>query len=332
MQSLGRLEPVDVREYWKNEATDFTPWLAQEENIRLLSQLLGIELELEGIEENVGPFRADIVCRDTLNDQRILVENQLEQTDHRHLGQLMTYAAGLTAVTIVWVASSFREEHRAALDWLNEITGEDINFFGLEIELWRIGESAMAPKFNIVSKPNNWTKAVVASRSSGSGEMTQTKQMYLQYWTQFKAFVEKNASISKISSGNPPAKHRYNFSIGHSGFRIRAVTGIRDCFLELRLQMSDKNSKAYFHLLYQDKSEIESEIGSPLQWRELPNNVRSEISLRRDDVNPQNPDKWGDYHRWLLTYIEKFYTVFVPRIDNLDVADYIPDDEDFDEE
>ncbi len=151
---LGRLEAVDPREIWKSEAGDFTPWLAQEENLSLLGDTIGIEMELEAKEKDVGPFRADVLCKDIATGHWVLIENQLEKTDHTHLGQLLTYAAGLQAVTIIWVAVKFTEEHRAALDWLNEITDESINFFGLEVELWRIGESPVAPKFNVVSQPN----------------------------------------------------------------------------------------------------------------------------------------------------------------------------------
>ena len=125
------------------------PWLAREENLALLGETLGLELELEAVEQGVGPFRADIVCRDTVSNSRVLVENQLQGTDHRHLGQIFTYAAGLDAVTVVWIAARFTDEHRAALDWLNEITDQRVNFFGLEIELWRIGGSPLAPKFNV---------------------------------------------------------------------------------------------------------------------------------------------------------------------------------------
>lgn len=150
MNTLGRLEKVDLRNFWTTEAGDFTPWLAQEENIALLGEAVGVELEVEAQEKSVGPFRADILCKDTSTDQWVLIENQLERTDHTHLGQLLTYGAGLNAVTIVWIAAKFTEEHRAALDWLNEITDERFNFFGLEVELWRIGDSLAAPKFNII--------------------------------------------------------------------------------------------------------------------------------------------------------------------------------------
>src|ERR1044071_9814117 len=138
-KSLGRLEKVYLRVVWINESDDFTPWLAAEANIEILGDAIGMELEVEAQEQSVGPFRADILCKDTANGNWVLIENQLERTDHTHLAQLLTYAAGLKAVTIVWIANLFTEEHRAALDWLNEITDSRFNFFGLEIELWKIG-------------------------------------------------------------------------------------------------------------------------------------------------------------------------------------------------
>jgi hypothetical protein len=153
MQQLGRLKQVPVREFWRHEASDFTPWLAREDNIALLSETVGLELMVEAQEKNVGPFRADILCKDSLANAWVLIENQLERTDHSHLGQLLTYAAGLQAATIIWVAERFTEEHRAALDWLNEITDERFNFFGIEIELWQIDSSPLAPNFKRSASP-----------------------------------------------------------------------------------------------------------------------------------------------------------------------------------
>lgn len=137
---LGRLEKItDLREIWKTEAQDFTPWLAKEENLSLLGETINLELELEAVEKDVGPFRADILCRDTSDNSLVLVENQVERTDHTHLGQLLTYAAGLNTVTIVWIAKKFTDEHRATLDWLNEITGDKINFLVLKSSSGELG-------------------------------------------------------------------------------------------------------------------------------------------------------------------------------------------------
>ena len=162
--TLGQLESVDPRLAWGNEARGFTPWLS--EHLDLLSRAIGIPLELEAVEKNVGAFRADILAKTGQTGQWVLIENQLEKTDHCHLGQLITYASGLKAVTVVWIASTFAEEHRSALDWLNEVTMEGVNFFGVTLELWRIGDSALAPRFNVVSKPNTWVKGVTIGASS----------------------------------------------------------------------------------------------------------------------------------------------------------------------
>lgn len=174
-RTLGRLTPVELRNIWSSEASDFTPWLAREENLSILGEVLGVDLELEAQEQAVGPFRADILCKKIGSGTWVLIENQLERSDHLHLVQLLTYASGLDAVTIVWIAATFTEEHRSTLDWLNRITDESFRFFGLEVELWRIGESPAAPKFNIVSKPNNWSRSVAqAARAIDDSKLSPT--------------------------------------------------------------------------------------------------------------------------------------------------------------
>jgi len=183
---LARLQPIDVRDIWKDEARNFTPWLAKQENLDVLAATLEMDLRLEATEQNVGHYRADVVCKDLNNDDWVLVENQLERTDHSHLGQLITYAAGLEAVSIVWIAKTFSEPHRAALDWLNEMTGDSVNFFGLEIELWRIDDSRIAPKFNLASKPNFWTKG-------NEGKRPITRPERLACWTAFREYLKKQA-------------------------------------------------------------------------------------------------------------------------------------------
>ena len=173
---LDRLVRVELREIWETEAQDFTPWIADKENINILGDALNMELELKALEKSVGPFSADILCTNTDDDSLVLIENLLEKTDHTHLGQLMTYAAGLHTVNIVWIAAKFTDEHRAALDWLNEITDVKFRFFGLEVELWRIGESKPAPKFNVVCKPNDWSRAVKRNSNDYSeAELTPAK-------------------------------------------------------------------------------------------------------------------------------------------------------------
>lgn len=328
--SLGRLEKVDLREVWNSEADHFTPWLAREENLALLAEVLGLDLELEATEQNVGQFRADIVCKDTVTDTWVLIENQLERTDHTHLGQLMTYAAGLDAVTIAWIAARFTEEHRAALDWLNEITGPDVNFFGLEVELWRIGRSDVAPKFNVVSKPNDWIKTVAASRQSSSRERTETELLHLEYWTAFREYLEDQGTT--LRPRKPLPQYWYDFAIGRSDFNLSALTGMRDGYIGVRLVITGPDAKPYYHLLASEGELIEREFGEPLQWDENPDRKQSYIGLYRYDVDPTQHASWAEYHVWLRDKLERLYRVFEPRVRMLDAADYIPDDEMIDDE
>ena len=216
---LGRLEKVDLREYWKREDTHFTPWLAQEENISLLGDTIGMELEVQAQEANVGPFRADILWRNTADNSMVLIENQLERTDHTHLGQLITYAAGLDAVTLVWVVQRFTEEHRAALDWLNRITDDDFHFFGLEIQLWQIGDSVPAPRFNLVAKPNDWSKLV--KDAAARGGLTESQQARVEYWLSFNAFLEDQSIVETGSHWRPTHQVRRH--------RCRQRRGGRNC-------------------------------------------------------------------------------------------------------
>src|SRR5690606_23908695 len=172
--TLGVLERVPLRAAWKHEATDFTPWLAQEDNLAALANELGLpELELVATEYGVGEFKLDILC--TSDEEQVIIENQLERTNHNHLGQILTYAAGTDARKVIWVAESFRPEHIAALEFLNQNTTEYLNFFAVEIELWRIGDSPLAPKFEVVVKPNNWAKAG-REQAKAASHATPTKQ------------------------------------------------------------------------------------------------------------------------------------------------------------
>jgi len=324
---LGQLKKVDLRQIWSDEARDFTPWLANEQNVALLGDTIGLELEVEAQEKNVGPFKADILCKETTDDHFVLIENQLERTNHAHLGQLLTYAAGLNAVTIVWIADHFTDEHRAALDWLNEITSEDFRFFGLEIELWQIGESEVAPKFNIVCKPNDWTSDISrATRSISEGELSDTKRLQLEYWTELRQRLE--ARNSPLRGTKPRPQHWNTFSIGRSQFNMHAGVNTQSGFVRVGISCKSPHALAHFELLKQQKNEIESEIGTELEWEGLPNRKESRIAIRRLDLDPTDRTDWPEQHEWIANQLEAFDTAFRPRIRELDADDYIPDDED----
>jgi hypothetical protein len=318
MSELGTLIRVDLREGWSNEVVGFTPWLALEENIQLLGDTIGIDLEVEAQEQHVGPFRADILCKDTANDTWVLIENQLEQTDHTHLGQIMTYAAGLEAVTVVWVAKRFTEEHRAAIDWLNELADGKASFFGLEIELWRVNDSHPAPKFNIVSKPNEWSKTVKAT-ADGS-ELSDMRKLQLEYWTQFRQFMEEGQSIVHCQKASP--QHWMNFAIGRSHFYLVAKMNTRDGGIGVYLNISGPDKQAHYELLQRKyKTEIESQIKLALDWRALPEAKESHIETSKD-ADPTDRNDWSAQHEWIKNTLETFYRVLSPIVRKLDASGY----------
>ena len=323
-EPMGRLERVDLNEAWETEDGDFTPWLAEEENIALLGDAIGIDLEVEAQEMRVGLFRADIVCLDTasLDNHRVLVENQLYRTDHTHLGQLMTYAAGLDAVTIVWIAERFTDEHRAALDWLNKITDEDIRFFGIEVELWRIGNSSPAPKFNIVSKPNDWTKSASIERRQSSSNYTPTQLLQREYWGALQELMQQRQG--KVHHRKPQSLHYQNFAIGKTQFKLVAEFHIGKNYISAGLSLTGENAKAHFALLQKDKEEIERELNKTLNWRENPDTKYSYIVIFKESDNHTNRDAWRSLLEWHFDNLEALHRVFAPRIKTLDASDYIP--------
>lgn len=310
---LGRLEKLDLRTYWKKEATDFTPWLAKEENIQLLSDTIGIELEVQSQEESVGPFSADILCKDTINDHFVLIENQLEKTDHTHLGQLMTYAAGLDAVTIIWIAQKFTEEHRAALDWLNRITDETFTFFGIEIELYKIGDSLSAPMFNIVSKPNDWTKQV--KRSTTSQPATDTKLLQQEFWQGLKDFMEAKKSFVKMQ--NPLLQHWTNVAIGRSNFHLSASVNSRDSSINIWLNIMGEQAKENYDKLYETAYENSlTEINTDLVWDKMDGRKMSAVMLKApSDFTDKND--WNNQFQWFKDNLERFTEYFKPKVANL---------------
>jgi hypothetical protein len=323
---LGRLEKVELRSQWNNEASEFTPWLARPENIEILGDTLALELEVEAREKSVGRFNADILCKEIgSSDHWVLIENQLEPTDHKHLGQLLTYAAGLQAVTIVWVAASFTEEHRAALDWLNKITDtESVRFFGVEVELWRIGTSEPAPRFNIVSKPNDWSQSVKqAARAIEEGELSDTRVKQREYWAAFMPILtEKRGPVQ--GNKKPQPQSWMGFPTGRSGINVNPVMITNKNKLRAEIYLSGANAKAFFGLLERQKDAIEGELGYKLDWEELPSKQDSRIAIYLDNADPRNEADWPRQHSWLADRLNDLHRVFAPRVGirELNAADW----------
>jgi hypothetical protein len=322
-QTIGKLTNVDLRDCWPREDSDFTPWLAQEENIELLGEAIGIELEVQEQEAAVGSFSADILCRNTDDDSLVVVENQLEKTNHAHLGQLLTYAAGLDAVTLIWVVKSFREEHRATIDWLNRISDSGFHFFGIEVELFKIGESIPAPRFEVVAKPNDWSKTF-KQRAEEGVDSSPHKQLLAEFWEVFGERLEMRGLPFKRRV--PKGKYYVKYGAGGKNCYLCAVITARKNQLFVEIRCARKNSKAHFFLLQNQREEIEAELGYSLEWEEHPESVGSSIIIRREgDFSDQS--SWTEFADWLIEHMEAFQRVFRPRIKQLDASEWVPEEE-----
>jgi Domain of unknown function (DUF4268) len=257
----------------------------------------------------------------TGNGHWVLIENQLRRTDHGHLGQLLTYAAGLQAVTIVWIAAPFTEEHRAALDWLNDVTDERVRFFGVEIELWRIGNSPPAPRFNVVSKPNEWVKSV-----SIEPTLTGPKKLQLEYWTEFRKYMEEHPG--NVRPVKPLPQSWIAFAVGRSGFTILTTINIQGNRSPYSWRWADQTPSHAFTCFTKKKEEIEEEFGEKLDWRELPGKVESHVALVLEPADPSDRHDWPRQHAWLRDQLERFHAVFRPRVRQLDPAAWVAEPED----
>lgn len=304
-EPLGRLERVELRKYWLREDTEFTPWLAEEANLELLSEALGLDLGLEDTEVGVGPYRADILAKDTATGHFVLIENQIERTDHSHLGQLLTYAAGLEAVTVVWVASSFTDEHRAALDWLNRVTTEAVSFFGVEVELWRIGESPPAPNFKVVSKPNDWARSV--AEAAQHGELTPAQARNRDFWTSFR--VQLEAAKSPLALRQPSKDNWQTWGVGRSGFHIWARLAAP---AYVGLAVTGDGAAERYAYLRQHQDAIAKEFGDGLEWQ---TEAKKEWMLKIPCAcNPDDRTSWPQLQEWMRVRLERLDKVFRPRV------------------
>jgi hypothetical protein len=212
-QPLGYLEHVELRDVWADEARDFTPWLAEPENLKRLGDALNMDLELEGTELAVGPYSADIVAMDTSGNQKVIIENQLEKTNHDHLGKLITYASGLSAKTMIWIAKEVTEEHRRAIDFLNENSALNMRLYAIQIQVMKIGSSQPAPLFKVVASPNEYSEG-----ATGPAARTETRAMYLALWNSFKDYAQQAGTFLKLRK--PTTEHWFSIALGRSHFTI----------------------------------------------------------------------------------------------------------------
>ncbi len=303
MIELSKLVQIPLREVWKHEALDFTQWLALPENIQLLSETIGTDIINMQTEVGVGQFHVDILAEDE-SGHKIVIENQLELTNHDHLGKIITYAAGLKAEIIVWIVERAREEHEQAVNWLNENTTEEANFFLLQIEAWKIGESRPAPRFNIVAKPNDWAKTVKQSASGNVVSDLKLKQQ--EFFEQLREYGEQNSKYIRSWRKTSP-QHWYDISIRSSLTHLSLTLNSREQKVAVELYIPD--NKDLFHSLMNSKDAIEQKLEMKLDWNELPEKKASRITaIHEGDFLDENES--NTLIQWLVETADTFSKVF----------------------
>ena len=323
-RQLGTLQRLRPREIWASEAEGFTPWLAEETNIAALGAALGLELEVESTEQGFGSgaFRADILCTDTDTGTKVLIENQLERTDHRHLGQLMTYAAGLHAVTIIWIADQFSDDHRAAMDWLNEITSDEFRFFGVVVEVLQINDSLPAADFRVISKPNDWSRSV--ARSVREAPATGVKAEHQRFWQALRAQFEESGTRIRPQKASP--QHWMNIGVGKAGMKLTALRNTVKQTITVGFETSHEDGKKVFDLLHADRAAIEAELGFEMEWFRL-SEKKATAMWYVTEADVSNETDWPKQISWMQDGLERLDAVFRPRVKALNLDEWEPPEE-----
>ena len=263
MAKLGKLKEVNIREVWPHEQFDFSKWLAQEENIQELGDTLNLSLTDIETEKFVGSYRCDILGKDELSGKVVLIENQLEPTNHDHLGKIITYASGLDASVVVWIVESARDEHASAIEWLNKYTTDELAFFLVEVHAYKIGDSLPAPYFKIIEQPNDFAKT--AQKISKSGKLSTSQEARLDFWTRFNDVLETNGK--PFNKRKATTDHWYSVAIGTSQAYISIDLVNKEHRMRVGLWISD--NKDLYDTLYEKKEEIEADFGEELEWNRL---------------------------------------------------------------
>lgn len=269
--AIGKLEEVDIRELWKHEQYDFSEWLSKKENIENLNDILGLTLVDISKETYVGSYRCDLFAKDETTGIKVIIENQLEMSNHDHLGKIITYASGLDAKVVVWIVKEAREEHRSAIEWLNNNTNSNINFFLIEIHAYKIGNSDNAPMFQVIEQPNDFIKNNKSINSNDT--MNKSQSQRLEFWNQFNNVLIERGKPFNVRKAT--TDHWYNVAIGTSDAHIDITLVNKDSVIGVELYITD--NKELFDKLYQKKDEIEADLGLELDWRRLNNSKASRI-------------------------------------------------------
>jgi hypothetical protein len=305
-KQLGRIQRVSIKECWSHEAAGFTPWLAQEENLNELGATLGFSMEFQEREAAVGKYSLDLRCRDNEDGEPVIIENQFGASDHKHLGQVLTYASGFLATKIVWIAEDFNTEHRAAIRWLNKNTQSGVSFFCVRIKALKIGDSLPAPYFDLVEAPEGWERSYQVAKPKTERELAKMG-LYQKYWNAFDQFFEDQGLPW---SGNRTVTRPQRYKKIREGAYL--VPSLRGDEIYLGLKMESLYAERYYRALFAEKDQIEEEVGQELKWKE--NQVTS-WAILKNGWDLADEDQWPPALEWLHRSLELFEKVFAPRLD-----------------
>lgn len=311
MSNFGELKKVPLRNLWPNESSDFTPWLAS--NIHALGEALGLELELTEREADVGDFSLDLLAKDLGTSNTVIIENQLTQTDHDHLGKLLTYAAGFNASVVIWISESIRDEHRQALEWLNQRTDSVTQFFGVVTEVLQIDDSKPAYNFKPVVFPNEWQKS---KKPRATNNISLKGEKYRNYFQSLIDELREKHKFTGAKAGQPQSW--YSFSSGIPGVPIGANFSqggkVRaEIYIDQRDQ--EKN-KRLFDALKSQSDQIENDYGASFEWERLDDKRASRIAVYRDGVIESSDGELEELRKWHVENLLQIKKVFIPVIKN----------------
>jgi hypothetical protein len=308
-KEFGEIKLVDIRDIWDDEAREFTPWLAK--NIAGLGEALGLEIELLSTEAPVGGFAVDILARDLNRDLLVVIESQLSVTNHDHLGKLLTYASGYDAGIVIWVATEFRDEHRQALDWLNQRTDIDTDFFGVIVELLKIDDSRPAFRFRSVVAPNEWRKERVGS---AGGRPSARGEAYRAFYQELIDELREHHRFTGARLAQPQSW--YSFASGFSGITYNAAFVLNDrARTELYIDVGEESrNKEIFDRLARASTELEAQFGEKLAWERLDGKRASRVGVYRPGNIEMNPQDLTEVRNWFVDRLLKLKKAFGPKL------------------
>lgn len=305
---LGKMKELDIRKVWAHEQYDFSKWLAAEENIKELSDTLNLALTDVETEKFVGSYRCDIICKDELTGKSVLIENQLEQTNHDHLGKIITYASGLDASVVVWIVAEAREEHASAIEWLNKHTDDDLAFFLVEIHAYIIGDSDPAPMFKIIEQPNDFARAVKAVTHSGELSESQIKRQ--EFWTKFNDVLDQRGR--PFNKRKATTDHWYEVAVGSSQCHISIDLVNKEHKIRVGLWIND--NKEMFDNMKEHRAEIEAAAGFPLAWDRLDKKKASVICAMIPGLDFNKQDNYPELMNKIIDMVLAEKAAFGPYI------------------